>query len=510
MGLVVRGGLVADGVAAVLRRADVLVEDGVIVAVEPGLPEDGHQVEELPPGSIVCPGFIDAHVHAEPLLLAGMPVTGALAQGVTTLVVGQDGLSVIGAEKSTVDYLNQYVGAVNGVVASSPYRLDDVAMALRGRLAQHVAVLASHGTIRHNVAGTFARPLEADELRAAVRQVEQALALGAVGLSSGLEYLPGRYGDRAELAALAAPLAACDRPYVSHLRAYGDGVGDALAELVAVGAEAGSRVHASHLWGPVPAIERAYAEAEAAGVGLTHDMYAYRRSSTILAMLLLPAAVQDGGPGPTLARLADPATRAAILREPTFTEEYLSRVTLGNVPAGAAAAAGKSIVEAAARDGDAPGPWVLDLLRAGELQVGGHLDRPTFHDAQLRWIVDHDGHSVGSDGIYQGQHPHPRGFGAFARLAHHYTAAGPDGWARLARHAAANPADVYALRDRGRLLPGHAADLVVISPDGLIERATDDAPTRPAEGVRLVLVAGVPVFRDGAVLPARPGRVLTR
>jgi N-acyl-D-amino-acid deacylase len=210
-----------------------------------------------------------------------------------------------------------------------------------------------------------------------------------------------------------------------------------------------------------------------------------------------------------LARLRDESVRRELLREPTFTDEYLGRVMLGNVPPGYADSAGLSIVEAAGRHDVPPALWLLDLLVAGELRVGGHLDRPDFDDDRLRFIVDHDRHSVGSDGIYQGQHPHPRGFGAFARLAGHYTAAGPDGYQQLARHAAANPADVYGLRRRGRLAPGLAADIVVIGPDGLRERATDDAPTRLAEGVRLVLVNGVPVWRDGVASPAHPGEVIS-
>jgi N-acyl-D-amino-acid deacylase len=283
-----------------------------------------------------------------------------------------------------------------------------------------------------------------------------------------------------------------------------------MAELVAVGRGAGVRVHASHLWGEPEIIEAAYLAAGEAGVGLSHDMYSHRRSSTILAMLLLPGAMQDGGPATTLSRLRDPAVRRDLLREPTFADDFLARVVLGNVPDAYAGLAGLSIVDAAGRAGEAPGPWTLDLLVAGRLRVGGHLDRPTLAAAALDWIVDHDRHSIGSDGIYQGQRPHPRGYGAFARLAAHYTAGGVDGYQRLARHAATNPAGVYGLDRRGRLSPGLAADLVVIGPDGLRERSSDEEPTRPAVGVRLVLVNGVPVWRDGVPGPARPGAVVSR
>ena len=253
--MLLRGGLVADGIGGTARRGDVLTDGAVIASADVrGAPPGGCEVIDLAPGSLVCPGFIDAHAHAEGPLLAAGRVDGALAQGVTTLVVGQDGQSWIGATAGTARYLNRYFAPVNG--ALEPARglsVAGFADAVRGRLSQNVAVLASQGTIRHNVAGLRPGPLGPGELAAARRQVEDALAGGAAGLSSGLDYLPSRLGTVAEIAALARPLAAAGRPYVSHLRAYGPDVRAGLDELAAVGRKAGIRVHASHLWGPPPA-----------------------------------------------------------------------------------------------------------------------------------------------------------------------------------------------------------------------------------------------------------------
>jgi N-acyl-D-amino-acid deacylase len=211
-----RGGLVADGIGTVTQRADVLVDGPVIAGVRPaGDPPADCAVIDLEPGSVICPGFIDAHVHAEGPLLAAGRVDGALAQGVTTLVVGQDGQSWIGATAATAAYLNEYFAPVNGVLEPArEFGIAEFRDAVSGRLTQNVAVLASQGTIRHNVAGLAAGPLDRDQLAAARRAVEQALAAGAAGLSSGLDYLPSRFGDVAETAAIAAPLAAAGRPYV--------------------------------------------------------------------------------------------------------------------------------------------------------------------------------------------------------------------------------------------------------------------------------------------------------
>jgi len=213
--MLLRGGLVADGIGAATVRADVLIDGPVIASIGARDAPAGGEVIDLAPGSVVCPGFIDAHAHAEGPLLATGRVDGALAQGVTTLVAGQDGQSWIGASAATARYLNRYFAPVNG--ALEPARGLSLAAyreAVTGRLTQNVAVLASQGTIRHNVAGLSRGPLDRAELAAARREVENALADGAVGLSSGLDYLPSRFGAAGEIADIARPLAGAKRPYV--------------------------------------------------------------------------------------------------------------------------------------------------------------------------------------------------------------------------------------------------------------------------------------------------------
>ncbi|HEY2306335.1 MAG TPA: amidohydrolase family protein [Streptosporangiaceae bacterium] len=511
--ILLRGGLVADGVGTTVRLADVLIEGPAIAAVgHVEVPPGECEVIDLAPGSVVCPGFIDAHVHAEGPLLASGRLEGALAQGVTTLVVGQDGESWIGADSGTVRYLNRYFAPVNG--ALEPVRdfgVADFAEAVTGRLVQNVAVLASQGTIRHNVAGMTAGPLTGAQRAAARRQVEDALAAGAVGLSSGLDYLPSRFGAAGEVAGMARPLAQADRPYVSHLRGYGPNVRAGLDELAAVGAGAGVRVHASHLWGEPADIQAAITAADEAGVAVTYDMYFYRKSSTILAQLLLPPEVQAGGPDRTLAALTDPGQRAALLDREKLTESYLRNVYLGTVPGDRAGIAGLSVAEVAVRESRPPGDWVLDLLVAADLGVGGHLDRLGLSDDQLAWISSHARHCAGSDGIYQGQHPHPRGYGAFARLAGYYLGAGPEtGYQQLARHLATNAADVYGLRDRGRIAEGMAADLCVIGAAGPAAHADYDRPRELATGVQHVFVNGVLVWPDSHPAAGKlPGRFVS-
>ena len=184
-------------------------------------------------------------------------------------------------------------------------------------------------------------------------------------------------------------------------------------------------------------------------------MYPYRKSSTILAMLLLPAHWQASGPQSTLAALTDPAQRAALLATEKFTGDFLRTVTPGSLPAGAAEFAGLTVTEAARRGsragrGVGPGP-------PGEHPPGsGRSPRPArLHRGPPGLARVGRGHCAGSDGIYAGQHPHPRGYGAFARLAAHYLGDGSGaGYQRLARHLFANAADAYGLTRRARWHPG--------------------------------------------------------
>jgi N-acyl-D-amino-acid deacylase len=170
-----------------------------------------------------------------------------------------------------------------------------------------------------------------------------------------------------------------------------------------------------------------------------------------------------------------------------------------------------TIPAAAEADGQPAGPWTLDLLRDAELQVGAHLDRPSLTDADLRAINTHPRHCAGSDGIYQGQHPHPRGYGTFARLASYYTdAAGRTDYPQLVRHLSTNPADAYNLRGRGRIAPGMAADLCIVGPGGPADHATYDHPRRPATGIDHVLVNGQPVWAHAAVTTTRPGKIINQ
>ena len=304
--LVLRGGWVVDGTGTPPFRADLAVAGDRVAAV--GKLTTATAAAELDvTGRYLMPGFIDAHIHADGLAGRADAQLAALRQGVTTVLIGQDGLSFAPASKATIDAVSQYFGAVNGpcpAELAGGCTVADVLAHYHGKTALNVACLAPAGTIRAEVLGFSGAPAAPAQLTAMQKLVEQALEDGAAGLSTGLEYQPGRFADAAELATLCAPVAAAGGVYVSHMRGYEANAWRGMRELTEIVRRAGVAGHVSHYHGPAGMLTALLDDARSQGLDVTFDSYPYLRGSTILGMLALPGEVQAGGPAATLRRLA--------------------------------------------------------------------------------------------------------------------------------------------------------------------------------------------------------------
>ncbi|MGE5830261.1 MAG: N-acyl-D-amino-acid deacylase family protein [Micromonosporaceae bacterium] len=509
--LLVHGGWVVDGSAAPPVRADVAITGGRIAALGRFDPSTAGLVIDAT-GRYVLPGFIDAHVHAEAGVLDEAVQLAVLRQGVTTLVLGQDGISYAPATPAALAYVTRYFAGVNGAHADlddGPVSVAQLRESWRGRTAVNTAFLVPHATVRLSVMGGAERPPDPDELRAMRGLVETGLAEGAVGFSSGLEYLPGRYAGTEELAALCAPVAAAGRPYVTHMRGYGPAAPAALAEVRAIAEGSGVAAHVSHLHGPAEAITSIVDDARAAGIDLTFDSYPYTRGCTILAMVALPRWLSDSDVDRTLDALTDPAVRTRVATE---TDPALwPRIALAWVPHPQWSwTEGRRLVDAAEQAGRTPAELCLELLVATRLAASTVFDQPpTTTEESVRALLRHPAHMAGSDGIYVGGHPHPRGWGAFARLlGRHVRELGDWSWAQASVHLAAHPARRFGLTDRGLIRPGLAADLAVVDPATVGDRSVYERPRELAQGIDDVVVNGVAVLRAGALTGERPGRPL--
>jgi N-acyl-D-amino-acid deacylase len=384
------------------------------------------------------------------------------------------------------------------------------------RAAVNVACLVPNGNVRMDVMGLETRPPTADELARMRRIVRQAMEEGAVGLSSGLDYIPSRYARTEELSDLCREIAPFGGVYVTHMRGYApDNVIGAMDEVFRIAREADVPALISHFNSRADLVLPHLDRARAAGLDVTFDLYGYLAGSTILAMIALPPWVQEGGADATLGRLADPAVRARLRTEGfAGPRGPLDQVRLSYVEAPAYRAyEGLTLAEAASRAGRA-GPegivdFVCDVLAASALAVGCVVEHQQRGEADVQALMRHPAMMGGSDGIFAGGRPHPRGWGCFGRYLGHYVREART-WTleEAVQHLAAHPARRLGLADRGLIRPGMAADLVVFDPDRIGDRATYADGRRPAAGVDHVLVNGEAVLQDGQRTSALPGRAL--
>jgi N-acyl-D-amino-acid deacylase len=515
--VLLRGGWVVDGSGAPPWRADLGIQAGRVAAIG-GLGQAEGLVVLDARGKYIFPGFVDAHVHADLLFSQPDVQEAALRQGVTTFIAGQDGLSHAPAPAQTAAYVREYFGAVNGTSAAGlrlPQRTIGEALSQVESLSPvNLAWLIPAGTVRHQIMGTGDRKPERDEISAMQSVVAAGMADGAVGLSTGLDYLPGRYADTTEIAALCEPVAEAGGVYVSHMRGYDVAAWQGMAEVCAIAERAQVAVHVSHYFGPGIMLTRLIDDARDAGVDVTFDSYPYLRGATILAMAALPPEVQEGGVAETLIRLKDRSVRER-LKEHWFPAiaDRLYGIRLSFIADGGLAwAEGMSLEGAAARVGRDLGEFVCDLLVASDLAVSCvRAERPTNGEEDVRALLRHEAQMGGSDGIFVGSVPHPRGWGTFARfLGRHVRELGDWTWADAGLHLAGHPARRFGLRDRGLIRNGYVADLAVIDPLIVADQATYAEPRRPAVGVSDVLVGGTFVLRGGEMTGARSGRGLRR
>ncbi|MGH7267464.1 MAG: N-acyl-D-amino-acid deacylase family protein, partial [Candidatus Rokuibacteriota bacterium] len=470
-------------------------------------------------GRIVAPGFVDMHVHGDLALLADPLHEAAVRQGVTTYLLGQDGVAMAPASAGTLAYMRRYTAGFSGRfdIAGTWSSMAEYLACFDRRVAVHVAALVPNGNVRMEVLGLETRRPTEDELGRMRAVVRRAMEDGAVGLSSGLDYIPSRYAETEELVELCREVASFGGVYVTHMRGYAPhNVLAALDEVFWIAREARVAVHISHFNSQAELVLPRLDAARAEGLDVTFDLYPYLAGSTILGMVALPPWVQEGGPDATLERLVDPAVRARLRAEGgTGPRGPIEQVRLGYVESPEHRwAEGLTLAEAAEkatgrRDAPALMDFVCDVLVASDLAAGCVVPHRQRGEADVRALMRHPAMMGGSDGIFAGGRPHPRGWGCFARYLGHYVREAKV-WTleEAVQHLAALPARRLGLHDRGLIRPGQAADLVVFDAASIADRATYEDGRQPAAGVAHVLVDGEPVLLEGARTPARPGRAL--
>jgi N-acyl-D-amino-acid deacylase len=515
MRLVMRGGTIVDEEG--MRRADVAIEGEIITEIGDLAPAVDDRVIDCR-GRYVLPGFVDTHSHADGLVEDDSVQRSLLKQGVTTVIAGQDGVSYAPGDGS---YASEYFAAINGPHPGySGGGVADYLAAVDGRSRLNFAYLVPAGTVRWEVCGRSRTPADAAQRAAMARLVEEGMRDGAVGLSTGLDYVPGLFASTDEIAALCEPVAAAGGVYVTHMRGgYEANSAAGVEEIAQISAASGARVHISHFHAEAHIVRGQLDSLSRSGVDATFDAYPYTRGCTLLAMPLLPPELSALPTDAVVDLISDPAERArlrgdwfpAVERNASLGPEWPSMITLAHIAAPEFAwAHGLTLEAAAIRAGSDAIDLALDLLAASRLQVNAVMAvRHERSDADLAQIFSHPGHMGGSDGIFIGAHPHPRARGTFARYLRQFVRETPTwSWPEAAGHLSAAPAARFGLGRRGRVAPGWIADLIVVDPQTVADRASYEQPLGDAVGIDDVVVAGVPVLADGKLSDSKPGRGL--
>lgn len=514
MRVLMRGGTVVDGDG--MRRADVAIEGGTIGAVGDVAVRGGDRVIDCR-GRYVLPGFVDTHSHADGLLEDEGVQRSLLRQGVTTVIAGQDGVSYAPGDGA---YASEYFAAVNGARPRYSGGVAGYLAAVDGRSRLNAAYLVPAGTVRWHVCGRSTAPADGAQRAEMVALVEEGLRDGAVGLSTGLDYVPGLFATADEIAELCAPVARAGGIYVTHMRGgYEANSAAGVEEIARIAAASGVQAHISHFHAQAHIVHDQLEALARVGVGATFDAYPYTRGCTLLGMPLLPPPLAVLPPDDVVAIITDPAERArlrrdwfpAVERNASLGREWPAMITLAHIAAPEFAwAHGLTLEQAAARTGTDAIDLALNALAASRLQVNAIM--AVWYErspAELAGIFAHPGHLGGSDGIFIGAHPHPRARGTFARYLREYVRdLHTWSWPDAVSHLSAKSAARFGLGRRGRVAPGWVADLIVVAPDTVADTASYDEPLGDAVGIDDVLVAGEPVLAGGALVAAAPGRGL--
>ncbi len=515
--ILIVGGRVIDGTGSPWYRADVGITGGRISAIgRLGHAEARERLDAA--GKVVAPGLIDAHVHGDLALFTDPAHEPAIRQGVTTYVIGQDGVAMAPASPATLEYMCRYTAGFSGghewLSRERSQRWSSVAeylAAFDGASAVNVATLVPNGNVRLEAMGLETRPPHPDEMRHMRRLVREGMEQGAVGLSSGLDYIPSRYASEAELARLCEEIAPFDGVYVTHMRGYAPAnVLASMEDVYGIGRSAGCAVHISHFNSRADLVIPKLDAGRAAGVDVTFDLYCYLAGSSILGMYCLPPWIQEGGIEATLARLGD-GSHWPRLREwfeaPTLP---LESVRLSYIAApGWKKYEGKRLPEVGGTR-EEMGRFVCDVLLASNMAAGCVVPHRERGEEDVVALTRHPCMLGGSDGIFTGSRPHPRGCGCFARYLGHHVRSGTWSLETAVQRLSGNTARRFGLKDRGLLREGMAADVIVFDADTVDDRSTFDDGTVLAEGMAHVVVNGECVLRGGARTEARPGRGLRR
>lgn len=524
---VIKNGFIVDGSGKIGYKADVMICDDKIEKI--GTLTDAADVEVIDAsGLVVAPGFIDTHSHSDLQVLVNPEILPKVMQGVTTEILGQDGVSMAPLPKEYVGTWRKNLSGLNGDSDKISWDYPTVEKYLEAVSAAKPGLnecyLVPHGNVRMEAMGLDNRLPTSDELEHMRRIIRRDMEAGAYGLSSGLIYLPCLYSKTDELADLCKEAAKYDGVFVVHQRSEADAILESMQEIIDIGQGAGIRTHWSHfkLCGKNNAdkFERQIAMFEKArddGLRVSFDQYPYVAGSTMLGIILPPWA-HDGGTDKLLKRLEDPQLRLKMIEDikkgiPGW-DNFINFAGLDGIFVTSVKSesnqhvVGMNLIQLGESRKCDPFQATFDLLYEEENAVG----MVDFYglEEHVIYFIKMEEQNVCTDGLLGGK-PHPRVYGAFPRVLGKYCREEKALPLEAAvRKMTGKPADVFQIKQRGLLKEGYFADICIFNADTVIDKGDYTNPAQYPDGIEHVIINGELVVKQKKHTGARAGRVLRK
>lgn len=526
MKTLIKNAVIVDGNNTPKYQGSILIEDSIITKIG----QVDESVDKIidAKGRVVCPGFIDTHSHSDLMILVNPYNQIKIRQGITTEVLGQDGISMAPLPKAYISSWRKNIAGLDGESDEINWEYETTDNYLKMMEEKGVGLnesyLVPHGNIRMEAMGLEGRPATDEEIKKMCDITRREMEAGALGLSTGLIYIPCAYSETKEVIEMCKVVAEYDGVFVIHQRSEADTIVDSMREVIEIGKKSGVRIHFSHFkicgknnWKYLDEMLELLEEAKKEGIEVSFDQYPYAAGSTMLGVILPPWA-HAGGTDELMKRLADKDQRDKMIYDmengiPGW-DNFVDFAGLDQIFVTSVKTEknkdliGKNLLEIGKIRGKDAYNATFDLLLQEENAVG-MVDFYGLEEHVIK-IMKRPEHNVCTDGLLSGK-PHPRAFGSFPRVLGKYVREQKvlsieEAIYKMTKKAA----DAFRIKNRGVLREGYAADILIIDMDKVTDKGTYVDPTQYPEGIDYVLINGKVVLEEGTYHKVLAGEVIRR